>query len=222
VTTFEIDTTLATAKLTQVIRDLRPDKFDQAIYRAINSTLGKTNTFAIKSITTRYNLKRETVAKRFWVQMASPANPYTGLLKVSRKPFSLAEFNPKQIDNGVATGRFGTGRSYASKKVKGLRANGSMVKSGTIVQVIRGETKVIQSAYIAFRNRGNATVSAAGTYQPDGFAFNSKEKSKTLYGVSVSGGINSNQIRPVLERYAKQEYVTILTREVMKKLKSIT
>lgn len=217
----KIDVKKATNDLIKGFDQLSEKKIQLSIYRSLNSAIGKTQTQGIRFITTRYNLKREQVADRFYVYKASPSRPYSAYLKVNNTPFSLSQFNPRQINNGVATGRFGTSKSFASKKVKGLRANKSLIKSGLIVQVIRGTDKVIDSAYLAFR-RGKSTpsTSARGKYN-EGFKFNQDESARSLRGVGVGSALRSNAITPILREYASEQYLSILTKELQKRIKSV-
>lgn len=217
----KIDVIKATRDLTKALDQLSEKKVQLSIYRSLNSAIGKTQTQGIRFITTRYNLKREQVANRFYVQKASPSNPYNAYLKVNNTPFSLSQFNPRQISNGVATGRFGTSKSFASKKVKGLRANKSLIKSGVIVQVIRGTDKVIDSAFLSFRQgKSTPSTSARGRYN-GGFKFNEDESNRSLRGVGVGSALRSNEITPKLRDYASQQYVDILYKELQKRVKSV-
>lgn len=222
VTEIKIDIKKATFDLVNAMDRLSQKNINLSIYRAINSSLGKTNSSAIKYIIERYNLKRAPVAKRFKKFLASPARPYVGTLAVNNRPFPMSEFNPRMIRDGVATGRFGTGRTWASKKVKGLRANKSLIKNGLVIQVLRGEDKVIDSAYLAFRGgRQQTSVSAAGHYGDNGFDFNKDEKAKSLYGVGPGSGLRSGDIPKRLQAYASSEYVKLLEKELQKRIKNI-
>lgn len=222
-TEIHIDIKQATIDLVTALDRLSQKNINLSIYRSINSALSKSNTAAVRYIIERYNLKRASVANRFKKFLASPARPYTGTLRVNNKPFPMSEFNPRMIRDGVATGRFGGGRTWASKKVGGLRANKSLIKNGLIIQIIRGEDKVINSAYLAFRSgRQQTSVSAQGRYGGgSGFEFNQDEKAKSLYGVGPGSGLRSGDIPKNLQAFASNEYVKSLEKELQKRIKNI-
>ena len=137
-------------------------------------------------------------------------------------------FNPKQITGDIVTARMGKNGNiskkgnFQSKRAAALRANKMLVKNGLIVQVIRGQDKVLKTAYLAFRQgRTNASVSAKGQYGNRGFEFSDDLRSKTLKGIGVGSALRSNKIAPVIKEYAENEYLLLLSKELRKRLKGI-
>lgn len=227
---FKLDTRAAERALIKGFSGITQKQVNLSITRAINDALAKTKTAAIRSVTSRYNLSAEQVRDKMFVVKASPKSTESmsrGYLKVYNQPLSLSEFNPRQISNGVATGRmndkgnFARKGTFQPKRMSKLRANKQAVKNGVIVQVIRGQDKVMKTAFLAFRQgRTNASVSARGQYAR-GFNFKDDGASKSLRGVGIASALRSNHISPILQEYAENEYYRILYRELQKRLKGI-
>jgi hypothetical protein len=221
----KVDTINAQRQLIKGFSELSKKKVDLSITRAINSALGKTQTAAIRAVTGRYNLTREEVAKKFFVVKASPASITSmmrGYLKAYNQPFTLAAFNPKEINQGMATITKG-GRVTGGRKAIGLRANKKLIKSGVIVEVIRGQQKVLKSAFIALRNKNSAggfSVSARGKYNR-GFQFNNDDANRSLRGIGVASALRTNELNKPLKEYAENEYLRILYKELEKRVKGV-
>lgn len=218
-----VDITKASEQLIKGFSGLTEKKVSLSIMRSINAALGKTQTQMIRAVTDRYNLPRELFIKHLRTQAfkATPTNPYKGSIRYIPKQFSLSDFGARQIENGVATGRFGNNRSYASKRVKGLRANNKLVKSGVVVQILRGETKAIESAFLVFKSgTSNAPTRARGKYGRD-FEFNNEQGAKTLNTVSMQSILRNEKINQVVSETAAREYSSILQKELSKRVKSI-
>lgn len=217
-----IDTTHAQKTLIKEFSKLGKKKVDLSIYRSINAALRKTQTASIRAITGRYTLTRGQVAKKFYVVQARASAPYMGYLKAYNNPFTLGFFNPRMLKDGVATGKMGSKGAFASRKVKGLKINNKLTnQNGVIVTVIRGQDKIIPSAFLAFRQgKAQPSVSARGEYNR-GFGFDGSKGNKSLRGVGVVSAINSNDIRGTLIQYAENEYLRILYEELQKRVKGI-
>jgi hypothetical protein len=146
-----------------------------------------------------------------------------GYLKAYSRPFSLSFFNPVEINEGLVTATKRGRVSKGFKSAKGLRANNQAVKRGIVVEVLRGQKKVLNSAFIALRgNSGNIRIAARGKYEKGkGFQFKNEGASTSLRGISVASALRSNNINPILKEYAENEYLRILYKELQKRVKSI-
>lgn len=226
-TQIKIDVRDAQAHLLRAFKGLNKNEVYLSIARSINSALMKTQTASVRAITSRYNLTYGQVSDKFRVVRSSPATASSilrGYLKVYNNPFSLSAFNPKEISDGMAT-LTKRGRISGGRKAIGLRANKKLIKSGVIVEVIRGEQKVLQGAYIAIRNKANNSsfsVSARGKYEGGrGFNFKEDGASKSLRGIGVLSAFRSNEIMPIIKEYAENEYLLILSRELRKRVQGV-
>ena len=216
-----VDIKDATKTLLKGFESLSEKKIQLSVMRAINGALGKTQTQMIRAVYERYNMKSQIISDQVEVFKASPANAYSGNIHVFNKQFKLTDFNPKEVNDGVATGRFSRTASYEKKNVKGLRANNKLVTQGLVVQIIRGQTKVIPSAYLSFKSdMSKARSSAKGQYN-HGFNFDPEQGAKTLRTVSVLSMIQNEGIEKRYTETAKTEYSRQLYNELRKRLRGV-
>lgn len=223
---FTIDTAIAEKQLKEAFKELDTKRVHLSISRSINDALAKTRTVAARAVTSRYNLSYSDVAPKMFVVKSSPKSVDTmlrGRLMTYNNPFSLSKFNPKEIRENVVTSKTSKKAGYSSRKQGFLKAGTQKITTGVVVEVVRGEKKVIQSAYLSFRQgRSNPTVAARGSYEGGrGFNFREEAKSKSLRGIGVASVLRSNSINPILQEYAENEYLIILTRELKKRVDKI-
>lgn len=204
----------ATKDLTRLYKELSKAEIDKSITRAINSTLLKVRTKANREIRQIYNLGAFQINSKLNITKSTYSN-HTGFLKAYNYTFPLKDFNPKQIQGNVITKRIGGKKgNFASSIVKRPSYEGVMV------EIMKGQSKVIKSAFLLFKGNQSGSVKAKGTYS-SGFSFNSKESIKTLSTVSIASALKNSTVNSNLKSYTTNEYSIILKRELEKRIKSI-
>ena len=204
----------ATKELKKLATELSDDKVNKSIARAINSTLGLVKTQINREIRAKYRLGTTEINKGLFIKQ-STYSTLTGKILASPKTFPLTMFNPTEIKNNVITKRIGGKKgSFASKQVR------KSAYEGVMIEIIKGEKKVIQSAFLVFKGKSNGSVKAKGSYS-SGFGFNDQERATSLSTVSVASILRNGAIKQDLSTYINKEYSRILESELKKRINNI-
>lgn len=216
-----IDVRKATKEITSAFKDVNEANTRKAVGRAINHTLEKVKTQANKNIRQIYKMPADEVRNRIFVMKSSNSN-MTGKVLASVVPLPLSVFNPIQVTGSVATKKAGSYRNASGRKVATYASSKSKSKViGVWVQVLIGQKKIINSAFIGLSSKGNGQVKAFGKYGPTGFDFKDPGESKqqTLNSKSVFWAFKSSAVSTPLENFMRDEYRSRLNHELMKGLK---
>jgi hypothetical protein len=166
--------------------------------RALNQTLAKTNTLTKKLINDKYNLKSGRVLKDLAVNKTNNQN-LNGSLKASSKTIPLEEFKPKQI----------SGKRIASNRKDTVQ--------GISVEIMRGKSTQIRSAFIALASK---TVAARGKYS-NSFEFDGRVKPKTLKTLSILGAVRNEDNSEAIEDFATKEFILQTENEMRKQILNV-
>lgn len=91
----------AVSTLRSEFKDLSGPKFDLAVARAINHTLGKLKTTSSREIRTIYAVSAKEINSGFSIRKATRGQLF-GFLGAKGKPLPLAAFKPRQTKEGVS------------------------------------------------------------------------------------------------------------------------
>lgn len=216
-----IDVKKATQEITKAFKDISPANTKKAIGRAINHTLEKVKTQSNKSIRDSYKMPADEVRKRIFV-MKSSSTSMTGKILASVVPMPLSIFNPVQVTGNITTKRVGSFRNASGKKVSTYASSKS--KTGVVgvtVQILVGQKKTINSAFIGVSRSGIGSVKAPGKYGPTGFEFQTEgqKKQTSLNSKSVYWAFKSESVSNQLDNFIQNAYKERLRQELSKGLK---
>jgi hypothetical protein len=201
----EINTTQAAADLEARLQALYPPEAKKAINRAINHTLAIANTAASKAIRSVYNISASDLNDKS-VKMVSRSSEgtLTGSINASVAPLSLSKFSPTWTRDRVAGNR-----SFLTSTKKGSTKKVKRGNTGVKVQIIKGRTVSLPSAFLLF-NSGGSPVMARGQYGSDGFDWGQSRKpigklnTKSVYYALFNVDIQ-NELKGIIEeRYPKR------------------
>lgn len=144
--------------LEEVKKRLDPKVFQAAATSTVNKLMAKAKTEAVKEAVSIWNIKKgdltttSTGKGRLEVQRATYSN-MTSTLTITGRPLSLALFGAKQITGGIY-------KSKDGDAVKRGRVTGRMKKAGPIpqgvsVQLKKGRTTLLRSAFLSRVKAGN-------------------------------------------------------------------
>jgi len=219
--TLRIDVSKATKELQKIAKDLTAAKVNQSISRAINHTLGKAKTSANKMVRDAYKMPADEVRNRIFINQASSSS-LTGKLIAVKAPLPIAAFNPKAVIGNIVTKRVGSYRNANNKKV--ATYGSSKVRSGVVgvtIEIVKGQTKTIKSAFLAIGRTSAGSVKAAGKYADNGFEFSDDGKGKrtTMNTKSVFWAIQSQTVGTDLTNQVRDDYRARVQHELIKGLK---
>lgn len=189
----------------------------QAAARAINKSVEKGKTTAIREITNRFSIKASEV--RGWLlTVKTNEHNLRGDLMASRFTLPISIFKPVYIgSSGTQTRWYGkeAGFDLAKRKSKG--------GSGVSVEVIKGKRLLLRSAYMSMSPKsGNFSVRAYGGYNSSKFDFTpDPEKSSRIMTVSPLAAILEKDVIQRLRAKASEDYEKELTRLIVDITKNI-
>lgn len=193
--------------------DFKPQEVAKSAASAINHTLAKVKTQAIREITSRYNIDAATARSGMSVQKTNHHNLY-GKLMAETKTLPMVNFKPVEIKSGIKT--FFSG----SKKKGGFVGTKTKEKSeGLTIEILKGQKKTLNSAFLYFgKTIRGITVKAFGVYSNAGFDFTKEGEGKAsvLKTVSVYGALRSEQVLRRLQDKARTDYADRLIYELTK------
>lgn len=191
-----VNTSQARNDLTrQIVSVLSQKEVAQAASRAINHTLSKTRTAVSKEIRSVYRMAASDVRDDTTIKRATLAT-LTGTVNANSSPMSLSKFNP--VSTGFSKGNILT----QTRRIGGKKGGFGMSqvtklgwKTGVTIEVAKGHTENIPSAFLLHQQSGNASVMARGNYSGSKFDFAkerlpmSKLSSKSIYWASQNAGV---------------------------------
>jgi len=210
-----VDNGNAIKEMKKLYNELNSKHITLSITRAINSTLGIVRTDVNKAIRARYNMTPTMVNNSAYIVQAK-YDRLEGYVKLYSNPIPLAQFNPRQVIDNTLIKRFGGRGKKGAFGYQRTRANDT---AGVIIEIIKGKSENIQSAFMLFRGNG-VQVKAKGRYS-SGFQFNDKESNKSLKGVSIYSAYKNPEIQSRVEVDAKSKFRYLLAYEMEKRLKKI-
>lgn len=195
------------------LKDFSAQQIAKSAASAINHTLAKVRTEAIRSVTAQYNISRPVAADAIKIQKTSAAY-LDGRLTSTTRTLPLIDFKAKEVKSGVKT--FFAG----STKTGGFVSQKTREKTeGVSVEILKGDRKLIPSAFIYFgTNRTQPSVKAYGLYSESGFGFSEAgdEPASKLKSVSIAGALRNDQLLRKLKEKAQNDYNVRLVHELTK------
>lgn len=215
-----IDVKKATQEISSAFKDVSEANTRKAVGRAINHTLEKVKTQSNKNIREIYKMPADEVRNRIFV-MKSSNTAMNGKVLASMAPLPLSVFNPVQVTGSVSTKKAGSYRNASGRKVAIYASSKSKsAVVGVWVQVLVGQKKIINSAFIGISRQGGS-VKAPGKYGPTGFDFKNDGNAKetTLNSKSVFWAFKSEPVSNKLDNFMRDEYRNRLQHELISGLK---
>jgi hypothetical protein len=142
-----LNLTLDTSQLDKLARFTNPKLFDRAIKAGIRQASSTAKTQAAKGIGSRYSLTAGRIKKDITVSI--PPGGEFALLRFSRRPPSLAQFNAKPGTRGTGQQGRGRGKGWTKPAKPGKPMSAA---------VFRGQRKPLPGAFMARGLNGNDLV----------------------------------------------------------------
>lgn len=207
----------ATKKMQSEFLHLSGRELEKATANAINYALARTRTRVNKDVRTVFNITSNDVRDDTKIEKArASSRKLHGEIMANSRPLNLSRFNPQQRNNGVLTRKVG-GRikgNFASKK------ENAWADTGVTIEIYKGKTETIKSAFLLFFGNGNAAVMARGHNSRGVFTF-SKPRLPIdgITSKSVLTAIINDQVEAKYSAYTQEVYGQRLIHEMQEGIK---
>ena len=188
--------------LKNAIKDLNPRIYQSALAATVNDLSGAVKTEVAQKIKTRYTIQSSRVKAGIKLKARAIRSRPQAVIEFMRKPPGLQHYKAIQITTaGVRYSVKGKGKEIAKRQMKRGKPT-----QGVSVEVIRGQRKIVQRAFLAAMRRGGIGIwkIKKGT----------KRKLKRLYGPSVGGMFRAIDGVKIAKRVINERIQRVFSRQI--------
>lgn len=222
----KINTEEIAKRLLEEFKQLSPERVRRAISGAINETITSSRAEIRREIAKEYKIPSAYLQSSRIIKLEkATASTLKGTINVGAPPIPLMAFDPiitQEKGSSVFTKTKRGGQAIYSSLSD--RMNNRHGKGITVN--IKGQVKVIPSAFLAVMKSGHIGIFARGQYGADGFKFRHGRNRKggndlninELTTVSVPVTILQRKLKQVIERKMEQKYEERLLQKLKNQL----
>ena len=188
--------------LKNAIKDLNPRIYQSALAATVNDLSGAVKTEVAQRIKTRYTIQSSRVKAGIKLKARAIRSRPQAVIEFMRKPPGLQHYKAIQITTaGVRYSVKGKGKEIAKRQMKRGKPT-----QGVSVEVIRGQRKIVQRAFLAQMRRGGIGIwrTKKGT----------KRKLERLYGPSVGGIFRAIGGEEIARRIINERIQRVFSRQI--------
>jgi len=188
--------------LKNAIKDLNPRIYQSALAATVNDLSKAVKTEVAQKIKTRYTIQSSRVKAGIKLKARAIRSRPQAVIEFMRKPPGLQHYKAIQITTaGVRYSVKGKGKEIAKRQMKRGKPT-----QGVSVEVIRGQRKIVQRAFLAAMRRGGIGIwkIKKGT----------KRKLERLYGPSVGGMFRAIDGVGIAKRVINERIEKVFLRQV--------
>jgi len=188
--------------LKNAIKGLNPRIYQSALAAAVNDLSGAVKTEVAQKIKTRYTIQSSRVKAGIKLKARAIRSRPQAVIEFMRKPPGLQHYKAIQITTaGVRYSVKGKGKEITKRQMKRGKPT-----QGVSVEVIRGQRKVVQGAFLAAMRRGGIGIwkIKKGT----------KRKLERLYGPSVGGIFRAIGGEEIARRIINERIQRVFSRQI--------
>ena len=188
--------------LKNAIKDLNPRIYQSALAAAVNDLSRAVKTEVAQKIKTRYTIQSSRVKAGIKLKARAIRSRPQTVIEFMRKPPGLQHYKAIQITTaGVRYSVKGKGKEIAKRQLKRGKPT-----QGVSVEVIRGQRKIVQRAFLAQMRRGGIGIwkIKKGT----------KRKLERVYGPSVGGIFRAIGGKEIARRIINERIQRVFSRQI--------